>query len=348
MSSMSTAGLFALYSFIVIAICVLSFAVSYLANIWEHKSKLSSAILCGLIVGVVTGLPELIVNITSAADIYTDSTLGAGDVLGSNLLNFAFLGIGAIIFFRYFKKTTVTRIEMINMFSLLGIYILYALGFAFGDFCSIGGVFSTISIIAFIVWGVNVYFLTKSKKITISNHRDNFLWRLDIKKITLLFALATVLVIGAAVGTTFICNEIVHKLDWDSGFGGSIFASISTALPEIISCFALFYLRNPKAAISEMLGSSIFNIFTLFINDLITAFVKPPHSVYTQDKSLMWLSIFALIGGAFFLISLVLLKWKKRWGTMRNILVLGSVGLAASTYPIYIVVCLMTKIYLKT
>jgi hypothetical protein len=72
--------------------------------------------------------------------------------MGSNLLNFAFLGFGAFIFYRYFKKTIVTRVEMINMFSLLGLYVLYTIGFAVDTTNhQLSHVFSIISIVGFII-----------------------------------------------------------------------------------------------------------------------------------------------------------------------------------------------------
>jgi Ca2+/Na+ antiporter len=76
----------------------------------------------------------------------------------------------------------------------------------------------------------------------------------------------------------------------------------------MISCLALFYLRNPNAAVADMLGSNIFNVFTLFMNDLITACIKPPYSLFKQDKPAMWLAIFSIIGCAIFLVALLILK----------------------------------------
>lgn len=332
-----------LYVLIVAIILVLSYAVSYLGNIWEHKTRLSSSIISGLIIGFVTGIPELIVNITTAFASDLKSAMGAGDVMGSNLLNLAFLGFGAFLFYKYFKKTIVTKVEMINMISLAGIYTLYVIGFAFdSNNYQLNRVFSFISIVAFVVWIVNVYFMTKAKKHPISNHKRNFLWKMDNKKITALFITSSVLLIGASVGTTYICNGIISKLNWDPAFGGSIFVSLSTALPEIVSCLTLFYLKNPNAAVSDMIGSSIFNIFTLFVNDLITSLVKPPQALFQFEESTMWLAIFALFGSVFFLLCLFLLKLKKINEKWKHPLVIASAILTTSTYPIYIIVYLTT------
>jgi cation:H+ antiporter len=103
------------------------------------------------------------------------------------------------------------------------------------------------------------------------------------KKITTLFTAACVLLIGASVGTTYVCDAIIKNLNMDTAFGGSIFVSISTALPEIISCLTLFRLKNPNAAVSNMIGSNVFNIFTLFVNDLITSVIKPPQALFQPD-----------------------------------------------------------------
>lgn len=339
--------LWVVYILVVATIFCLSYIVSYLAHIWEHKSKLSSSIICGLIVGFITGMPELIVNITSAASPSLDSNIGAGDVMGSNLLNLAFLGVGAFIFYRYFKKIVVTKTEIINVYSLIGIYTLYAIGFGLNEtkFPQIGHLFSIISIVAFIVWVVNAYFLTKATKHKLSAHKSNFLWRMSIKKITILFVISAVLLIGASVGTTYICNAIINNLKLDKAFGGSVFVSLSTALPEIISCLALFHLKNPNAAVAEMLGSNIFNIFTLVINDLITTIVKPPKPLFKEDLSAAGLAIAALIGAILFLMSLLLLKWKRLSERWKHPLVMVMTGLTASIYPVYIIVCLTTGIY---
>lgn len=340
--------LFLVYVVVVGVIFILSYGVSYLANIWEHKTKLSSSIIAGLIIGFITGIPELIVNITSSISDSLNSSIGAGDVMGSNLLNFAFLGFGAFLFYKYFKKTIVTKIEMINMFSLLGIYVLYVIGFAIDTTNhQLSHVFSIFSIVGFIVWIVNAYFLTKANKHPIQNHKNNFLWRMDIKKFMALFITLSFLLIGASVGVTYLCNSIINKLNWDPAFGGSIFVSLSTALAEVISCLVLFYLKNPNAAVSTMIGSNIFNIFTLFVNDLITSIIKPSQALFQPDRSSMWLAIFALIGCISFLIALFLLKWKTSNNKWERVLIIATTSLTASTYPIYIIVCVTSQIYSK-
>ena len=80
---------------------------------------------------------------------------------------------------------------------------------------------------------------------------------------------------------------------------GAILLGITTSLPEVVSTYALLKYNNSDMAISNMLGSNIFNFLVLALSDI---FVKNDHIYHYSDIY----SYSYLVGGLFVLFLLLL------------------------------------------
>ena len=58
-------------------------------------------------------------------------------------------------------------------------------------------------------------------------------------------------------------------MGWDASFVGTQFLALSTSLPELAASFAAIRIGAPELAISNILGSNMFNMgFVLFLDDV--------------------------------------------------------------------------------
>ena len=76
--------------------------------------------------------------------------------------------------------------------------------------------------------------------------------------------------VGIIFHTTYVGDSLADDLGWERSFVGTQFLAFSTSLPELAASFAALRINAPQLAISNVLGSNLFNMrFILFMDDLI-------------------------------------------------------------------------------
>jgi cation:H+ antiporter len=152
---MPFAVLVILYVLATAGVVGLAIFVSYLADLLQKKTKYSAALISGVLLGIMTGIPELVTGLTSVIGLHS-SELAVGDVLGSNVFNIFTLGLFTLIFFKNFKKSQIQKSEFINIGSLILVYALYVAGFFTNGIVLLNGVFSIISLFVMVIYVINV------------------------------------------------------------------------------------------------------------------------------------------------------------------------------------------------
>ena len=85
-----------------------------------------------------------------------------------------------------------------------------------------------------------------------------------------IYVTAAIAILVAAVWLAMTGDHLAEKMGWEASFMGTQFLAISTSLPEIATSFAALRLQAPDLAITNLLGSNIFNMgFVLFFDDLV-------------------------------------------------------------------------------
>jgi cation:H+ antiporter len=83
-------------------------------------------------------------------------------------------------------------------------------------------------------------------------------------------------------------------------FVGNIFIALSTSLPEVVVCIAAMKMVSIDLAVGNLLGSNVFNIFILAIDDIfftkgpILSFTNPHHII--SALSAVAMTAIAVIG----------------------------------------------------
>lgn len=274
--------------FLVIAFLTafVSIRLSYYGDLLSKQTKLGSALIGGLIIASITSLPEFVTSISAV--IIDNPALSFGDILGSNMFNIFVLSIYNIFFLK--KKIFINSRNnfLFECIILILEYIFIWLNFR---------VLTTILLI--------VLYLIYSFK-TINNKTEEVPSSKKEDKVIIKFLINIILLIILSILLTISADRITRIYpNISSSSVGAILLGITTSLPEVVSTFALIKLDNYDMAISNILGSNIFNFLVLSISD------------FFNDKSIYNLidiySKMYLFGGLFIMILLVIsLKYKNK------------------------------------
>lgn len=252
-----------------------SIKLSYYGDVLSKQSKLGSAFVGGLLIASITSLPEFVTSISAV--VLNNPTLSFGDIVGSNMFNIFVLAVYNVYFFRsdVFKNTS--RKYLIECTILLTDYLFIVLG------CH-SILVNIVSIVLFFAYLVYMYFVFKS------DEEDSTIVK-KTNHIALKFILTGIIMVFLSVLLTYQADKISHMYpNFSSSSIGAMLLGITTSLPEVVTTYALLKLNNFNMAISNMLGSNIFNFLVLAISDL---FIKDNYIYNYSDKY----SLFYVFGG---------------------------------------------------
>jgi len=94
---------------------------------------------------------------------------------------------------------------------------------------------------------------------------------ISMRRVYLYFVIAAVLIIGAGTWLAFIGKEIATITGLGESFVGTLLIGFSTTLPEITVSFAAMRLGAVDMAVANMIGSNLFNMAVIPIDDLLYA-----------------------------------------------------------------------------
>ncbi len=309
---------------------------SYFVDELDKKTKISGALIGGVLLATVTSLPEFITSITSTVILDTPG-LAFGNVFGSNMFNLLILALADLFFIKHlFFNKTKTGIKTNSL--IIFMYLIFLLPFvlsklstlSYGSFdVRIGIAFSLISLLIIIVY----FFTVKAMGEELPELEKNGETHRSIKEILIKFSLWALVVIGASYFVTIVTDQLATELNLSASFAGAIFLGVATSLPELTAVFTLVKLRNYDVALGNILGSNIFNMTIISVVDFIN-YRRNIFEVLDEDLDLgKNVSLLLILGFVNSIIVLVALKRKKTENRM--VYAIPSVLIVAS-YLIYI------------
>lgn len=260
----------------------LSFRLSYYADLLNKTTNISGVFIGGILLAGITSLPELVTCLSSI--FLNNPYLAIGDILGSNFFNIAMMCFFDILFIKtMFYNYTKNRYYLIYVLLILNYIIMYLF---------MGGTFNleifNIGLPSFIIIITYIFYLknakeeeTKKEVITTKEH------------VLLKFFLVGLFMVIVSILLTLVVNLIAGKNpNVASSFIGAILLGITTSMPEVITFIALVKMKSFDLALSDIIGSNLFNLLILAIGDI---FLKNKEIYYFVDKESMFLLIFGLI-----------------------------------------------------
>jgi len=266
------------------------------ADAISEKTGLSRLWVGIIFVSIATSLPELFTGIGSVA--FVDApNLAVGNVLGANTYNLLNLGIldllsrNAPLLASVSSGQILTTVFNIIPIILLTIAIaLYKNGFHVWSIANVG-IFSIAIFISYCIITKIIYSFEKSKEKKESS--PSKYGSITLKKTYAYYAVASFVIIASGIWLAYIGKELSYTLNLSHSFVGSLFIGLVTTLPEITVSLAALLIGAKEIAIANMLGSNLFNITIVFIDDLvyrkapILQVVSPNQAVLASTVTIM-------------------------------------------------------------
>lgn len=221
-----------------------------------------------IFLSAVTSIPELATAV-GAVTVAGSPALALTDVLGSNAFNlFAVAVLGLALFPSLTLRSF--RIPLMMIFLMSGL----VLGFSLFDR---GGELVTPGRISYASWAILVLYLLGSWKLFRDEHpasspgipslpgrepgpgNDTFYLRLIV---------SVALVVAGGFWLAWAGSRIAGATGWGDGFVGVLFLALVTSLPELSVCLGAVKISAPEMALSNILGSNVFNLGIVFWADL--------------------------------------------------------------------------------
>ena len=266
--------MFSIAGFIICAIVIFFSGqkLSHYGDLLAEKTGLSKGWIGLILMASVTSLPELMVGISSSA-IVQSADLATGDIIGSCAFNLGILAMLDVFIPRHKPLLGVASPNhMLN--AGLGIILLSLVGLAlFLPKDIIITPWIGLSSILFII----VYFI--SIKVIYKNEQKNGNTKsipagdaekqdTRISKIITGYIFFALIIIAAALALPYFADHLAEASGLGKSFVGTLFLAASTSLPEIAVSIASVRMGSIDMAVGNLLGSNIFNVLILAIDDL--------------------------------------------------------------------------------
>ncbi len=256
------------------------------ADILAEKLNVGRTWIGLILLATITSLPELMTGL-SAVTIVGAPDIAVGDIMGSCTIN---LLLFVLVDFLYREQPLFRVASQGHLLAAgFGIILLAIAGLSLltsqsGQSLAIGHVsVATPILLAFYLLAARTVFLHERR------HRADAEAAVRHADASLSSAvrgtgIAALFVVAAGTGLAFAGEAVAVSMAWDSSFVGTIFVALATSLPEATVVIAAVRLRAPDLALGNLLGSNLFNLAILGIDDLayrpgpLFAAVAPIHA----------------------------------------------------------------------
>ncbi|MFZ2308486.1 MAG: sodium:calcium antiporter [Rhodoferax sp.] len=270
------------------------YQLSRYAEVIAHRTGLSGSWIGLALLATVTSLPELATGITSVT-VANAPNLALGDALGSCVVNLVFL---VVIDFLFRREPVWHRASQGHV--LAGAFGVVMLGFTLvgllmgqvktpqdlttSSAMQLGfGLTTPILLVLYLVAMRTVFAYERDHaKVETAEVAQSLP---TLRNAITRFVLAASVVAGAGIWLPFVATDLAHAMGWNKSFVGSLFVAMATSLPELAVTLSALRMGALDMAIGNLLGSNLFNVLIIAIDDLfyrpgaLLAAVSPVHSV---------------------------------------------------------------------
>lgn len=244
--------------------------LAFYGDLLAVNTGLGKAFVGLILMAAVTSLPELMVGLSSSA-IIQSADLAVGDILGSCAFNLGILSLMDIFTPKnhpLFKGLSRSHVLAASFGIIL--VVIAGLGLFLDTDIVLTPSIGLTSILSAAIYFLSMRTLYKfrsfEQKISESENRESA--ELPLKKIILYFSLFALIIVIAALALPWFANHIAEQTGLGQIFVGTLFLAVSTSLPEVAVSISAVRMGSTDIAVGNLLGSNIFNIFILFLDDM--------------------------------------------------------------------------------
>lgn len=260
-----------LVSFAVLALIIFlaGIRLSYFGDLLAEKTGLGKAWIGLILMSAVTSLPELMVGIGSVR-IVGSADLAVGDIFGSCAFNLMILSLMDV--FTPKGQSLLGKVSQNHILAAsLGLILvaLAGLGLFLDSDIILAPSIGITSVSFFLIYlaSLRIIYSFNQKHPELSSS-DNHEIKYSLKQIIGRYAFFASIIIGAALFLPHFAEKIAQATGLGSSFVGTLFLAVSTSLPEIAVSIAAVRMGSVDLAVGNLLGSNLFNVFILFLDDV--------------------------------------------------------------------------------
>lgn len=245
--------------------------LSYYGDLLAELTGMGKAWVGLILMAAVTSLPELMAGISASA-VIESADIAVGNIIGACAINLGVLSMMDIFtpknqpLFKDISKSHVLASAFgIILMALVGFNLFLSDDIIISSFIGL----STVSFLVVYLIAVNsIYKYQKFFPTVVSSDSKPTQTKLNINQVAIRYGLFAGIIIITALTLPYFANHIADETGLGKSFVGSFFLAISTTLPEIAVSIAAIRAGSTDLAVGNLLGSNLFNILILFVDDI--------------------------------------------------------------------------------
>ncbi len=250
-----------------------------------------------ILIATVTSLPELVTGV-SAVGFADTPEIAVGNLFGACVLNLAIL---VVLDFLQREESVYRRARQGHVLSAgFGVVLIGFAGVSVllgpnGIAYSVGhvGLYTPVIFILYAFAVRSVFAYERARQEEFAEEMAERYPKMTLRGALMRFAIAAVVVIAAGAWLPFVAADLADTMQWSRSFVGTLFVAAVTTLPELVVTLAAVRLGALDMAIANLLGSNLFNMAVLGLDDIIYAkgpllwVVSPVHAVSAMSAVIM-------------------------------------------------------------
>ena len=285
---------------LIICIAAIGFAgarLSRYGDVIAEKTGMGRGWVGLILLATVTSLPELVTGI-SAVTIAGVPDIAVGDVLGSCVFNLAIL---VVVDFLHPKESLYSRASRGHILSAgFGILLLGTVAFSLllarrGETLAIGhiGAYTPLIVTIYLLAMRTLYQYERREVAEFVEDVAERYPLISLRRAAIGYALAAAVTVAAGIWLPFVGADIARQMGWHDSFVGTLFIAAATSAPEIAVTVAAVRIGALDMAVANLLGSNLFDILILAIDDIfylkgpILAHVSQAHALSAVSAIIM-------------------------------------------------------------
>jgi cation:H+ antiporter len=253
-------------------IAVAGARLSRYGDIIADKLSLPASWIGLVLMASVTSLPELVTGVSAVTAAGTPD-IAVGDALGSCVLNLAvlvgvdFLHRGEPVYRRASQGHILSAGFGVVLIGFAGLNVL--LGAKAAEL-AIGHVGASSPIIAalYLVAMRAVYHYEREQFAAHAVEESGRYPAVTLRQAAIGYAIAALAVFAAGVALPFVGVRLAETTGWHRTFVGTLFVAGATSMPEVVVTVAALRIGAVDMAIANLLGSNLFNVLILAVDDV--------------------------------------------------------------------------------
>jgi cation:H+ antiporter len=252
--------------------------LAHFGDVIAERSGASRSWIGVILLATITSLPELVTGLSAVTVAHTPD-IAVGDAMGSCVVNLFILVIVDLLHRRESVYTRAGQGHLLSagfgvvMIGYAGLAILVAhLGFE-GRI----GHFGASALVLLALYALAMRTVFRYEREHVAEFAEEYRGPhagMSLRQASWGYARWALVVVAAGTWLPFVGERLAHVMGWQQSFVGSQFVALSTSLPEIAVTIAAVRMGALDLAIGNLLGSNLFNIAILAVDDL--AFLRGP------------------------------------------------------------------------